>query len=97
MLGMRSLGDAPQACMAAATALNLIVPLRRAAAEKLKLSARELDVLRIGSLGVIETAEILGLSVATVKFHRDKIRRKIGNEPTWQQAYVRAQKVGVLD
>ncbi|MBC5767615.1 helix-turn-helix transcriptional regulator [Ramlibacter albus] len=96
MFGSATLSEGAHAQLAAATGFNMIAPLRRAAVASLKISSRELEVLRHGAMGVKETAELLGLTISTVKFHRDNIRRKIGGETTWQ-TYLRAQKLGVFD
>jgi DNA-binding CsgD family transcriptional regulator len=96
MFGPSKLSEGAHAQVAAAIGFNMIAPLRRASVASLKISSRELEVLRHGAMGVKETAELLGLTISTVKFHRDNIRRKIGGDTTWQ-TYLRAQKLGVFD
>ncbi len=96
MLGPAALAEPVRAGAAAVTALNMVSAVRRAAVASLKLSPRELEVLRIGPMGVKESAEALGLTMSTIKFHRENLRRKIGGDTTWQ-TYLRAQKLGVLD
>lgn len=95
-LGPDAITSPEHAPVAVATATNMIAPLRRAAVASLKISARELEVLRYGALQVKETAEILERTVSTVKFHRDNVRHKIGGASMFQ-AYLRAQKLGVFD
>lgn len=102
MLGAASLAEPVRAQAAAVTALNIIPTLRRAALPSLKISAREYDVLRIGLMELKEAAKVLGVSCSAVRKFRESLRTKIGgrgddNEASWEQTYVRAQKLGVLD
>ena len=54
------------------------------AAAAVRLSARELEILQLVAEGksAKETAHVLNISIKTVAFHRDNIKRKLGLRTT---------------
>lgn len=97
MFGSLGLLENNNPAIATATALNLIGPVRRAvAASSIKLTKRELDVLKCAYLSAADTSSHLGIAEGTVNHHRGNVMSKLKTNNI-SFAFVRAQKLGLLD